>query len=38
MFLHIAPMIAAVALQPHRVEDEHVLRFSSLGFSLLLIW
>jgi signal transduction histidine kinase len=38
LFLHIVPMIAAVALQPHRPEDERVVRFGSLDFTLLLIW
>jgi hypothetical protein len=31
-------MIAAVTLQPCRAEGEHVGRFSSLDFSLVLIW
>jgi signal transduction histidine kinase len=38
LFLHIVPMIAAVALQPHRQEDERVVRFGLLDFTLLLIW
>ncbi|HVO60430.1 MAG TPA: ATP-binding protein [Terriglobales bacterium] len=38
LFLHLVPMIAAVALQPHRREDESVVRFGSLDFALLLIW
>lgn len=38
LFLHIVPMIAGVALQPHRREDERVVRFGSLDFTLLLIW
>ncbi len=38
LFLHIVPMIAAVALQPHRQEDERVVRFGSMDFTLLLIW
>ncbi|MBV8475939.1 MAG: hypothetical protein JOZ36_04675, partial [Acidobacteria bacterium] len=38
LFLHIVPMIAAVALEPQRSEDERVARFGSVDFSLLLIW
>ena len=38
LFLHLVPMIAAVALQPHRQEDERVVRFGSLDFTLLFIW
>lgn len=38
LFLHLVPMIAAVALQPHRQEDERIVRFGSLDFALLLIW
>jgi signal transduction histidine kinase len=38
LFLHLVPMIAAVALQPHRREDERAIRFGSLDFTLLLIW
>lgn len=38
LFLHIVPMIAAVTLQPHRREDDRVVRFGSLDFTLLLIW
>lgn len=38
LFLHIVPMIAAVALQPHRREEERAVRFGSLDFALLLIW
>ncbi|MBV8892082.1 MAG: hypothetical protein JO266_08975 [Acidobacteria bacterium] len=38
LFLHMVPMIAAVALEPHRNEDERVARFGSVDFSLLLIW
>ena len=38
LFLHMVPMIAAVALEPQRSEDERVARFGSVDFSLLLIW
>jgi signal transduction histidine kinase len=38
LFLHLVPMIAGVALQPHRQEDERVVRFGLLDFALLLIW
>jgi len=38
LFLHIVPMMAAVALQPHREQDERTTRLGSLDFVLLLIW
>jgi signal transduction histidine kinase len=38
LFLHLVPMIAAVALQPHEEQDERTVRLGSLDFALLLIW
>lgn len=38
LFLHLVPMIAGVALQPHRQEDQRTIRFGSLDFALLLSW
>lgn len=38
LFLHIVPMMAAVALQPHVQHDERTLRVGTLDFALLLTW
>jgi signal transduction histidine kinase len=38
LFLHIAPMMAALALQPHMEQDHRTTRLGSLDFALLLIW
>jgi diguanylate cyclase (GGDEF)-like protein len=38
LFLHIVPMIGALAVQPHIERDDHVARFGSLDFLLLLTW
>lgn len=38
LFLHFIPMIAAVALRPHRGEDERKSRLGTLDFLLLLVW
>lgn len=38
LFLHIVPMMAALAVQPHTSQDEPVIRLSSVDFLLLLIW
>jgi signal transduction histidine kinase len=38
LFLHIVPMMAALALRPHSAEDEHTARLGSLDFALLLVW
>ena len=37
-FLHLVPMIAALALQPHERHPDRSLRFGYLDFSLLLLW
>jgi len=38
LFLHVVPMMAAVALQPHVRQDDRILRVGTLDFLLLLAW
>ncbi len=38
LFLHLVPMMAALALQPHLEHDERTTRLGSLDFALLLLW
>ena len=38
LFLHIVPMTAALALQPHLEQDDRTARLGTLDFALLLIW
>jgi diguanylate cyclase (GGDEF)-like protein len=38
LFLHIVPMMAAVAIQPHLQPDDRSLRVGTLDFALLLTW
>ena len=38
LFLHIVPMTAALAMQPHTQQDDRTTRLGSLDFALLLIW
>ncbi|HWZ81114.1 MAG TPA: histidine kinase dimerization/phospho-acceptor domain-containing protein [Terriglobales bacterium] len=38
LFLHLVPMMAALALLPHLVEDDRDARIRMLDFALLLIW
>jgi signal transduction histidine kinase len=38
LFLHIVPLMAAVALRPHRLPEEHKPYFSTLNFLMLLVW
>jgi len=38
LFLHVVPMMAALALQPHVQRNDHSLRLVSLDFLLLLTW
>jgi signal transduction histidine kinase len=38
LFLHFIPMIAAVALRPHRAESQQKFRTGALDFFLLLVW
>ena len=38
LFIHIVPMMAAVAIQPHVEHDNHVIRVDTLDFALLITW
>lgn len=38
LFLHVVPMMGALALQPHVEQDERTARLGALDFSLLLVW
>ncbi|HZQ69757.1 MAG TPA: ATP-binding protein [Terriglobales bacterium] len=38
LFLHIVPMMAAVALRPHRAPEERNLHFLTLNLVMLLVW
>jgi len=38
LFLHLVPMIAALAVQPHVEHDYRTTRLGSLDFAMLLIW
>jgi signal transduction histidine kinase len=38
IFLHIAPLMAALALRPHAPQDEYAARLRRLDFALMLIW
>jgi diguanylate cyclase (GGDEF)-like protein len=38
LFLHVVPMMAALAVQPHIQRNDHSLRLVSLDFFLLLTW
>jgi len=38
LFLHIVPMMAAIAIQPHVQRDDHSIRVGTLDFALLLTW
>jgi signal transduction histidine kinase len=38
LFLHLVPMMAALALQPHREQEERAVRAGSLDFAMLLLW
>jgi signal transduction histidine kinase len=38
LFLHITPLMAAIALRPQITHDEHSARVGRLDFALLLIW
>jgi signal transduction histidine kinase len=37
-FLHVVPMMGALALRPHRSQGTHRLDFGGLDFGLLLLW
>jgi len=38
LFLHVVPMMAAVAIQPHLRQEDHAIRARTLDFALLLAW
>jgi signal transduction histidine kinase len=38
LILHIVPMMAALALQPHIEQDDRTIRLGSLDFALLIVW
>jgi diguanylate cyclase (GGDEF)-like protein len=38
LFLHIVPMTAAVAIQPHVQQDDRTIRVGTLDFALLFTW
>ena len=38
LFLHIVPLIAALAMRPHIMGDEYSARLGHLDFALLLLW
>jgi signal transduction histidine kinase len=38
LFMHIVPMMAAIALRPHSPRDEYAARIGRLDFALLLMW
>ena len=38
LFLHIAPLMAALALRPHVPRDEYSARVGRLDFALLFVW
>ena len=38
LFLHVVPMMAALAVQPHIRRNDHSLRIASVDFFLLLAW
>src|SRR6266852_3957356 len=38
LFLHIVPLMAALALRPHVPQDEYAARLGRLDFALLLVW
>src|SRR5499427_7902057 len=38
LFLHVVPMMAAIAIQPHQKQEDRALPARMLDFGLLLIW
>jgi|SRR5579863_8196074 len=38
LFLHLVPLMGALAMRPHRATDEHALRLGTIDFSLLFMW
>jgi signal transduction histidine kinase len=38
LFLHIVPLMAALALRPHAPQDEYAARLRRLDFALMMVW
>src|ERR1700694_5227113 len=38
LFLHIVPLMAALALRPHAPQDEYAARLRRLDFALMIVW
>ena len=38
LFLHIVPLMAAIALRPHAPQDEYAARLRRLDFALMMVW
>jgi signal transduction histidine kinase len=38
LFLHIVPLMAAVALRPHAAQDEYAAKLRRLDFALMMVW
>jgi signal transduction histidine kinase len=38
LFIHVVPMMAAIALRPHRAQEDRKLYFTTLNFLMLLVW
>jgi len=38
LFLHIVPLLAALALRPHAPQDEYAARLRRLDFALMMVW
>ena len=38
LFLHVVPLMAAVALRPHRLHGDRPVSFGTLNFLMLLVW
>jgi len=38
LFLHIVPLMAALALRPHAPQDEYAARLRHLDFALMMVW
>lgn len=38
LFLHIVPLMAALALRPHALQDEYSTRLRRLDFGLMMVW
>ena len=38
LFLHIVPLMAALAIRPHAPQDEYAARLRRLDFALMMVW